>query len=110
MTDPTFRDPNSRYDGLPLAEHRPDGGGAPRLYITRRFIAPPDRQAVLTEHTVEGGDRIDRIAFTYLGDPEAAWRLADANAALAPAELTARIGRRIRITLPAGIPGDPNAR
>lgn len=105
-----FRDPTSRYDGLPLAELTPPEGGAPRVYITRRFIPPPDPQAVLTEHSVEGGERIDQIAFTYLGDAEASWRIADANAVLAPGELTARVGQRIRISLPAGIPGDPNAR
>lgn len=109
MTDATFKSPGSRYDGLPLAEHRA-GGDVPQVFITRRFIPAPSRQQVISEHSVEEGDRLDRIAFTYLGDPEAAWRLCDANAVLSPAELGARVGQRIRITLPAGIPGDPNAR
>jgi gamma-glutamyltranspeptidase/glutathione hydrolase len=45
----------------------------------------------------------------YLGDPEQFWRLCDANAAMHPEELTDAIGRTLRITLPEGIPGAPNA-
>jgi hypothetical protein len=42
-------------------------------------------------------------------DAEQFWRIADANAALHPNELTAQPGRRLRITLPEGIPGPSNA-
>ena len=45
----------------------------------------------------------------YLGDPEQFWRVCDANRAMRPDELTETIGRRLRITLPEGIPGAPNA-
>jgi hypothetical protein len=108
VTD-TFKSPGSRYDGLPIAEHHA-GDGPPQLYITRRFIAPPDERAVLTEHRVEAGDRLDRIAADQLGDSEQSWRLCDANAVLSPAELLARVGQRIRIALPDGLPGAPDAR
>ena len=45
----------------------------------------------------------------YLGDPEQFWRLCDANRALRPQELTDTIGKKLRITLPEGIPGVPHA-
>ena len=51
------------------------------------------------------GDRLDNITSAFLGDPEQFWRVADANGAMRPEELTERVGRRIRITLPEGIPG-----
>ena len=44
-----------------------------------------------------------------MGDPEAFWRIADANSALRPQDLTRTPGRRLRITLPEGIPGVPGA-
>jgi nucleoid-associated protein YgaU len=61
--------------------------------------------ALLREHTVRAEERLDQIAATYLGDPEQFWRIADANRAVAPEELTDEAGRRLRITLPPGIPG-----
>jgi hypothetical protein len=40
-----------------------------------------------------------------IGDPELFWQLCDSNGAMQPDELTETIGRKIRITLPEGIPG-----
>jgi hypothetical protein len=57
------------------------------------------------EHAVVAADRLDNLAARYLGDPEQFWRLCDANRALQPAELTQRIGQRLKITLPDGITG-----
>ena len=53
------------------------------------------------------GERLDNIAAQYLGDPEQFWRICDANGAMRPDELTETVGRRLRITLPEGIPGAP---
>jgi hypothetical protein len=78
-------------------------------YLRRRFVPPPERFSLLQEHRVAEGDRPDLVAAQYFGDPEAFWRIADANAVMAPGELTKSIGRRLRITLPEGIPGTPNA-
>ncbi len=50
------------------------------------------------------GERLDLIAARYLGDPEQSWRQCDANGAVRPEELE-EVGRRVRITLPEGIPG-----
>jgi hypothetical protein len=100
--------PNSRYQGLEVATHV-DAAGTPRVYLRRRFVPPPERFALLTEHVVTEGDRLDRVTAAYLGDPEQFWRICDANRALRPDELTEVIGRRLRVTLPEGIPGVPDA-
>ena len=96
----------------PLLRHR--DGDARRcatartiVYLRRRFVPPPERFALLQEHVVTQGDRLDNIAAHYLGDPEQFWRICDANRAMRPDELTETIGRRLRITLPEGIPGTP---
>ncbi len=78
-------------------------------YLRRRFVPPPERFDLLFEHTVTEGERLDTVAGQYLGDPEQFWRLCDANGAIRPEELTEIIGRRLRITMPEGIPGPPNA-
>ncbi len=79
------------------------------VYLRRRFLPDPERFALLLEHVVTEGERLDNIAAKYMNDPLAFWRIADANAAMRPQELTETIGRHVRITLPEGIPGIPNA-
>jgi hypothetical protein len=78
-------------------------------YLRRRFLPSPDRFALLQEHTVIDGDRLDNVTARYMGDPLQFWRVADANNAMQPEELTAEIGRKLRITQPEGIPGVSNA-
>jgi hypothetical protein len=96
--------PNSRYHATPTARFALRDGRT-ILYLRRRFVPPPDRFAALREHAVVQGDRLDLIAASQLGDPELYWRICDANGAMRPDELTERIGRRLRITLPEGVPG-----
>jgi hypothetical protein len=96
--------PTSRYFGLETAIWEgPDG--KQYIYVKRRFLPSPDRFSLLQEHVVAAGDRLDNLAAQYLGDPEQFWRIADANAAMRPEALTEEPGRRLRITLPEGIPG-----
>jgi len=96
--------PTSRYHVIETATWTgPDGRAV--VYLRRRFVPPPERFAQVDEHTVAEGDRLDNLAAHYLGDPEQFWRICDANVALHPAELTDELGRRLRITLPEGIPG-----
>jgi hypothetical protein len=98
--------PNSRYRDLETAVYvGPDG--TPRLYLRRRFVPPPERFGLLGEHVVTDGDRLDRVTALHLGDPEQFWRVCDGNRAMRPDELTEVAGRRLRITLPEGIPGFP---
>jgi phage tail protein X len=98
----------SRYYGVKTATIQL-ADGRPVRYLLRRFIPSADRFALLQEHTVSEGDRLDNLAAKYLGDPEAFWRIADANEAMAPEELTDLIGRALRITLPEGIPNQTTA-
>jgi len=79
------------------------------VYVKRRFVPPSDRFELLLEHSVMQGDRLDNVTAKYLGDPEQFWRVCDANNVIQPDELTSVIGRKIRITLPEGIPGQPHA-
>ena len=96
--------PSSRYHATPVATLR-SADGREVAYLKRRFVPPPERFALLQEHTVSAGERLDHLAARYLGDPEQFWRLCDANGAVRPDELVETIGRRIRITLPENIPG-----
>ncbi|GIV60241.1 hypothetical protein GQ464_001995 [Rhodocaloribacter litoris] len=99
---------NSRYYRTEQAEYV-KADGQVIAYLRRRFLPPPERLALQQEHTVVDGDRPDLIAARAFGDPELFWRLADAHRVLHPDELTAEPGRRLRITLPEGIPGPPHA-
>jgi len=100
--------PQSRYHGIETATLSASDGPLV-AYLRRRFLPAPERFSLLFEHVVTEGERLDQIAGKHLGDAEAFWRIADANAAMRPEELTETIGRRLRITLPEGIPGTPNA-
>ncbi|MBI4784761.1 MAG: LysM domain-containing protein [Oscillatoriophycideae cyanobacterium NC_groundwater_1537_Pr4_S-0.65um_50_18] len=97
----------SRYYAIEIAQLNL-AGDRPIAYLRRRLISPPERFALLQEHQVVEGDRLDNIAAQYLGDPEQFWRICDANAAIRPQELE-EVSRRLRITLPEGIPGVPYA-
>jgi nucleoid-associated protein YgaU len=98
-------DRTSRYATVAIASvDIPDGLGAQRSerYLRRRF--PPQPATLLTsaEHVVRGGDRLDVLAATYLGDPTQFWRICDANPVIHPDALTAadRIGSPLRIPVP----------
>jgi hypothetical protein len=99
--------PTSRYAAIETAEFEIEPGRAVR-YLRRRFLPSPDRFTVIEEHLVVDGNRLDLIAATHLGDPEQFWRVADANGAMRPEDLTAQPGRRLRITLPEGFDGAPD--
>jgi hypothetical protein len=94
----------SRYFGVPTAVYTGEDG-RPVPYLRLRLLPPAESFAVVGEHVVVDGDRPDLVAFRHLGDAEAWWRIADANPVLAPGELTSTPGRKLRITLPNGVPG-----
>jgi hypothetical protein len=96
----------SRYSGTSTATLVTDDGRI-LVYLTRRFVPAAGRFAFLQWHTVTDGERLDQIANQYLGDPLLFWRICDANNALDPDELIGTPGRRLRITLPEGIPSTP---
>lgn len=103
----TVFDESSRYHGLKVRQYLDDAGNV-RSYVARRLIPPQAAHVTLLQHTVVEGDRIDNIAFHYLGNPLAYWQICDANAVLRPSELTERVNRQLRITTPAGVPGRGN--
>lgn len=96
--------PGSRYHDLEVAKLEL-ADGRRIAYVRRRFVPQPTSFALLREHVVRPGERMDTIAAQHLGDPEQYWRIADANGAIAPERLTDEPARRLRITLPAGVPG-----
>jgi hypothetical protein len=100
--------PTSRYHNIETATLE-TADSKEIVYLKRRFVPAADRFALLQEHAVVEGDRLDNITARYLSDPLQFWRICDANTAMNPPELTAEIGRRLRITLPEGIPEIPNA-
>jgi len=101
--------PNSRYHGVQIKAAKSETGET-FVYLKRRFVTPPESFALLQYHTVVQGDRLDNLAHKYLGDPEQFWRLCDANNAIRPNALTATVGRKLRITLPEGIPAGTDGR
>lgn len=95
--------PPSRYYGLPTLSFVTREGRTIQ-YISRRFIPQPHSFATIEVHTVVEGERVDLLASQFFGDPLQYWRLCDANLAVRPDDLE-RIGRLLRVTLAAGVPG-----
>ena len=102
MTSDKFP-PSSRYHDIEVATYV-GADGRPVAYLRRRFVPKPERFALMREHVVRDGERLDQITATYLGDPEQFWRVADANGAMAPETMTDEAGAIVRITLPADVP------
>jgi hypothetical protein len=94
--------PESRYYGIPVVEATTLGRTV--RYVGRRFVPRGSSLAQVAQHTVAGGDRLDNVAATHLGNPELFWRVCDANDALRPSDLVGTPGRRLRITMPPGVP------
>ena len=91
--------PTSRYYGIETTRlETPEGKVI--VYVRRRFVPPPERFALLHEHVVKQGERLDNITAQYLGDPEQFWQIADANNAMKPEELTEDHGRWLRKAQP----------
>lgn len=100
--------PSSRYHAIDIKFFE-KSDGKKVAFLNRRFVPHPEGLSLLHEHVVSQNERLDNIAAHYLGNPEQFWQLCDANRAMLPDELTDKLGRRLRITLPDGIPGANNA-
>lgn len=95
----------SRYDDARAASVAvDDGAGGVRevAYLLPRTPPDPGQAVPLARHRVVPDDRLDLIAARYLGDPEAAWRICDANGALDPDDLVGpdAAGRVVVIPVP----------
>lgn len=95
---------NSRYHGLGT-ETIVDEDGNETIYLKRRFVPNAKELEEVQLHSVIEGDRLDNLAFKYLGDPELFWRICDGNSTIDPQKLTEEIGAQLRITLPQGMGG-----
>ena len=92
-------DPDSRYARLSTAT-RMEADGRVVSYVRRRFLPQGSSLPLLVEVQVAQGDRLDLIAYRTLGDPTHSWRICDANDAMDPADLTADLGRSLRVPVP----------
>ena len=92
-------DPKSRYYKLPTATYVV-ADGEHILYKRRRFLPHGASMPLLAEVTVRDSDRLDLISYRTLGDPLQFWRVADANDAMNPSDLTDEPGRVLRIPVP----------
>ena len=95
-------DHTSRYWSIETAVWT-GGTGDPIAYKRRRLLPQPESMQQLAIWPVEAGDRFDLLTARTLGDPQAFWRIADANRAMDPVELETP-GRRLVIPMPR--PGD----
>jgi hypothetical protein len=91
-------EPTSRYATVKTAVLH-DAEGRATAYVRRRFLPQGSTLPLIAEVLVVPGDRLDLITARTLGDPEAFWRVCDANDALDPGELE-QPGRRLRVPLP----------
>lgn len=83
----------SRYEHVPTEEYETDDGRVIRYKALRPIPATPG----LTGHRVDDGERVDRLAFAEIGNPERFWRIADANVVIDARDLVAEPGRVIDI-------------
>lgn len=104
----TLYPPTSRYYAVPIAAMTLPDGRTVR-YLRRRTLPDPTTLVTVAEYRVAADERLDNIAWQQLGDALAAWRIADANVTLRMEALVEEAGRRLRITLPAGVPGGSGA-
>ena len=97
--------PTSRYADVGVDAWDPGGGRPPVPFLQRRFCPRAEKLALLYEVGIVEGDRRDVLAYRHLGDAELWWSLADANGIVDPRDVSSPIARRLRITLPEGVPG-----
>lgn len=74
-------DPKSRYVRHASMEEATDRRGRKVKFLTP---AVPPPTAMLGEHLLRQGQRLDHLASHYLGDAEGFWQIAEINNALLP--------------------------
>jgi len=91
--------PTSRYANIPTTSLT-DSSRREIAYVRRRFLPRSENMPLLMQVTVTQGDRLDLITARAIGDPEQFWRTCDASNAMNPVDLTAVIGRKVRVPIP----------
>jgi hypothetical protein len=99
--------PSSRYYGAQVETYTTPNG-IQIAYLQRRIIPQAHVYTTLRNYSINEGDRLDNLAYKFMGDPILYWMICDANSAVDPDQLTAEPGSTIQIPLSAGIP--PGAR
>jgi hypothetical protein len=99
--------PSSRYYGTAI-EQFVLPNGITVTYLARRIIPQASAYTSTQTYVITDGDRLDNLAYKFLGDPILYWMICDANNATDPDELTAQPGRSILIPVAASVP--PGAR
>ena len=92
-------DRNSRYASQPVLGWVDGAGRTRRFFALREVPAPRSQRSADPIHVVSDGERLDRLTWQNLGDPEQYWRLCDANGALVPDELTSIRGRALVVPI-----------
>ncbi len=95
--------PDSRYTKSTTLEYT-SADGRQIKYLERRILPQSENLSLVREYTVVQDDRLDSIAYNTLGNPLLFWRIADANNAMNPLELTDTVNRKLKIALPEGVP------
>jgi hypothetical protein len=88
--------PTSRYAQTATATWTAPDGSVVR-YLNRRFVPDAATMPLRQEVTVAPLDRPDLVAARTVGDALQWWRIADANTAVDPLDLTAVPGTRLRV-------------
>jgi hypothetical protein len=92
-------DPTSRYYNVETAYYTtPEGKVLP--HKRRRLIPPGGNLPLMQETSLQAGERLDLLAYRTLGNPEAYWRICDANTVIDPHELEKDRDRLLRIPVP----------
>lgn len=89
----------SRYYSIDTATYTRDDGEEV-TYVRRRFLPKAEDMQTLLVVTVAEEDRLDLITARTLGNPEQFWRVADANNAMNPFDLTDEPGRELEVPAP----------
>ena len=92
-------DARSRYYNVETATIV-SADGRTIAYKRRRFLPAAGTALVLAEVLPTEGERLDLLTARALGDPEAFWRICDANDRLSPFEILDEAGQTLRIPLP----------
>ena len=100
-------DPSSRYLGTPI-EMLTLPNGTQVAYLQRRIIPQSQIYTSVQNYAVVDGDRLDNLAFNFLGDPILFWMICDANSVSDPESLTNQIGSTILMPMASALP--PGAR
>ena len=88
---------DSRYAATQTAVYETEDGTRV-LYLQRRFLPQPgDVPSARDFHTLDRDERLDTVAVAVIGDPQAYWRVCDANGALNPFDLLDETDGHLRV-------------